>query len=338
MNFNQVIESSVKQFTQCLGVLVKVLWFLSFLVSHLVYAEVSTPTPVEFFEKAENGKQRIEAILAYKNQTLTESSLSNPLSLTDTVETMSSLWLDYGYGINESIAAHARWGYLISNIEERSNLSSANDFDNKIRGLSDFDIYFVGNHSLQSDVLHWRLRLQFALGDHKSTEKSLGPPAEYESNAFAGRTVLNAQLGYAGNFEGHTLGAVLNADVLNNDVGIEKKYVNGTSYSLDGDGGRRMAISLFFEMPSEKILWGVSLGQNWQDEIKIKMNKSMLDRLLARDYYNLRVYSRLDTGPGQELRVSLAYDIFNESGGSPADDRLEEGSAFTVQTSYTLEF
>ncbi|MCB9026911.1 MAG: hypothetical protein H6625_11370 [Bdellovibrionaceae bacterium] len=159
-----------------------------------------------------------------------------------------------------------------------------------------------------------------------------------KSNAFAGRTNLNVQLGYALNFEGYSLGAALNSDLVQNNIDIQQKDLNGVTYNIEGRGGKSTALVLFFEMPSESILWGLALSQHWVEDIKIDLNGSQVDNNAGKNYSNFSVYSRLDTGRGQELNVKFGYDILKASGNDPSFARINEGSGFSILTSYSVEF
>ncbi|MCB9026905.1 MAG: hypothetical protein H6625_11340 [Bdellovibrionaceae bacterium] len=153
-----------------------ILIFLFFPV--LVLAEYD----VEYFDKALNGKQKIEFLLGYQNQSITKSLVSTPSAKNDITESSSLFNFTYGYGISESMAVHAALGYLSSKITERNSPSSTNDADTKIAGLTDFNIYFIGNHDSKRGLFHWRLNLDYGLGDNKKEQVSSGLPSEYKSN------------------------------------------------------------------------------------------------------------------------------------------------------------
>ena len=294
---------------------------------------------IEYFDKAASGKHKVDFALQYINQRHLYSLVSNPSSEVEATASETSLKFDYGYGVSESIALHTKLAYTMGKVEERNSPANTNDEDNEISGLSDWGLLVIGNHETSPEGLfHWQLDLNYGLGNHTKKEKAAGPPAEYESNNYSGQTNLNLRLGYAHNIYYGNMGLIVASDVIRNKADVELKTLNTGNFDFEADGGKETSTTLIFEMPSEKILWGTALGLHWVEETKLKMNGSIISRDVAENFFKFSVYSRLDTGPGQELVVNFGYDINSKSGGDPASRKLEEGSAFTVSAAYSVEF
>ncbi|MCB0390476.1 MAG: hypothetical protein KDD58_04255 [Bdellovibrionales bacterium] len=308
---------------------------LSLLCSSLAWAELD----IEYFDKAKNGKQMLDFKLKHDSKKLTFSQVNNPTAQREQSVSESQFVFNYGYGISQSVAMHSALGYSLGKIKERNSPSNTNDEDNEVSGLTDLALIVIGNHEMSADSLfHWQLKLTFGLGNYEKKEKKAGPPADYESNNFSGRTNLNAQLGYAYNIFYGNMGLVLATDLIRNNADVKLKTLNASPFDIEAEGGNNTYATLFFEMPSEKILWGTALGMHWQNETKLKMNDITFSRDVAKNYFRFNVYSRLDTGPGQDLVVNFGYDIYSKSGGDPATEKLEEGSAFNISTAYSIEF
>lgn len=293
----------------------------------------------EIFDQAVNGKQKIDLSFHHRNSKFNLVDKVNKSQTSEATRSLNFVNLDYGYGISESMAIHMIWGYAFGREREQNLSDSSLSSEYSILGFRDLDIRFSGNHYSEDSLLHWRIQVEYDLGDRTLKQTRLGPPAKYESNAFSGRTTLNLQFGYAHQVGPGYLGLTAKADVVKNKADFYNTNINGVRDKLATNGGQAYSGQLFYELPGDKILWGGALGVFEINRFTSEFQGSVVSAMAEQRFYQLLLFSRLDTGPGHELYVGFGYDFYSRTGGTgPVSYFIEDGSGFFVTTTYAVEF
>ncbi len=293
---------------------------------------------IKYFDKASNGKQKIDFTIEYSNTSINKSATANSSSKTEITNSETLFALNYGYGLADDMALHFNIGYFLGDEESVFPLSASSNENYKITGLSDALISLIGVHDSGVGAFNWQLELGYSFGSAKTKETVAGPPAEFEKKAASGRTTLSAQLGYAHDIGFGVVGAAAKVDVVKSNADFKYTDLVGAESALEVDGGKEMSSQLFYELLGDQILWGVALGYFKNDSSEVKLAGAVLSENIDESFYRFDVYSRLGTGPGQELLARFGYDFYSESGGGNFIQKIDDGTSFSVSMGYAVEF